>query len=215
MAFSTMHFAVGMGCTALAAIPLCMSLKRGWRWIPLAMSLGGTFACIPDMPRVFREDLPRIPFITKSLASHSLENTLMQYGDVFFFHSQLDNQPHEYALHGLLLILLFYNGSIIFLLRLEKQTQKKYWQTQAYAKHAHRQHQKHTQNTGSNSDLEALHPPHPSHPLPTHSQGQADPISPQEEEPALIRKRIRIPYRERRQKNKPPRRSTGHLRKSA
>ena len=85
MAFSTMHFAIGMGCTALACVPLCMTLKRGWRWIPFAMSLGGVFACTPDIPRIFREDLPQVPVLSKLLGSHELETWLMNFGDVFFF----------------------------------------------------------------------------------------------------------------------------------
>ncbi len=108
MAFTTMHFAVGMACGGAAATAVCLTLKRGWRWTPLAMTLGGIWAIVPDLPRVFREDFPSLPFAV-TLGQRKLEQSLHDIGDIFFFHRALDAQPHEYALHGLAIILVLYN----------------------------------------------------------------------------------------------------------
>ena len=57
-----MHFAVGMcGGAALALAP-CLIFRRGWRFIPVGMTLGGLWALVPDMPRLWREDFPSLPF---------------------------------------------------------------------------------------------------------------------------------------------------------
>lgn len=118
MAWTTMHFAVGMaGATVITGVG-CMVLRRGWRWLPLSMTAGGLWALIPDIPRLFREDFPSLPFAS-TLGSKDLELKLHRMGDIFFFHKQLDIQPHEYALHGLILILLMYNLSIVVLMLLE------------------------------------------------------------------------------------------------
>ncbi|MBL4701385.1 MAG: hypothetical protein JKX85_09010 [Phycisphaeraceae bacterium] len=118
MAWTTMHFAVGMaGATAITGVS-CMVMRRGWRWLPLSMTAGGLWALIPDLPRIFREDFTGLPFAS-TLGSKSLELKLHRMGDVFFFHKQLDIQPHEYALHGLIMILLMYNVSIVALMLLE------------------------------------------------------------------------------------------------
>lgn len=118
MAWTTMHFAVGMaGATVMTGVG-CMILRRGWRWLPLSMTAGGLWALIPDTPRLFREDFPWLPF-AQTLGSKSLELKLHRYGDLFFFHKQLDMQPHEYALHGLILMLLMYNIAIVVLMLLE------------------------------------------------------------------------------------------------
>lgn len=118
MAWTTMHFAVGMaGATVITGVG-CMILRRGWRWLPLSMTAGGLWAVIPDTPRLFREDFPWLPF-AQSIGSKSMELKLHRMGDLFFFHKQLDIQPNEYALHGLILILLMYNISIVVLMLLE------------------------------------------------------------------------------------------------
>jgi MFS family permease len=118
MAWSTMHFGVGMGCAGLIAGSLCLLHRRGWRWLPLTMTLGGLWATVPDWPRIFREDFPSLPFAS-ILGTKELERTLHRWGDLFFFHHALDAQPNEYALHGLSLVLLFYNLSIALLMLLE------------------------------------------------------------------------------------------------
>lgn len=114
MAFTTMHFAVGMAGTGAVACVGAMVLRRGWRWIPLAMTAGGIWACVPDFPRIFKEDFPSLPF-AQTLSSKPLQQWLNNNGDLFFLHRMLDNQPKEYALHGLLGILAFYTLSVFLL----------------------------------------------------------------------------------------------------
>ena len=120
MAWTTMHFAVGMGCAGVVAGCACTILKRGWRWLPVAMTVGGVWSLIPDMPRILREDLP---FASPTLTHYSkvLEATLHDWGNLFFFHKSLDAQPNEFALHGLILILLLYNAAIVLLMGMESR----------------------------------------------------------------------------------------------
>ena len=109
MAWTTMHFAVGMACSGAAATAVCLTLRRGWRWIPAVMTAGGVWALVPDLPRVFREDFPSLPL------APLFGNKVFEAGlnsNLFFFHRTLDAQPHEYALHGLVIILLLYNAAI-------------------------------------------------------------------------------------------------------
>ncbi len=120
MAWTSMHFAVGMGCAGLIGMVGCSILRRGWRWIPAAMTVGGLWGLVPDMPRIFREDFPQWG-LAHTLGSKSLERSLHQVGDLFFFHHTLDAQPHEYALHGVLLMVLFYSASIVLLMALESR----------------------------------------------------------------------------------------------
>ncbi|WP_428386372.1 hypothetical protein [Mucisphaera sp.] len=112
MAWTTMHFAVGMiagGAIGMAASAL---LGRGTRWVPLTMTAGGIWALTPDLPRLFREDFPSLPFAS-ILGSKDLERYLHSVGDLFFLHASLDAQPKEYALHGLILILILYNAALL------------------------------------------------------------------------------------------------------
>lgn len=120
VAWTTMHFAVGMGCSGVAAGVACAIWRRGWRWIPATMTLGGVWALVPDMPRVFREDFYWKP-VSQFLGTKELERSLHGWGDLFFFHRQLDLQPHEYALAGMAAILLFYNLSLVLLMRFERK----------------------------------------------------------------------------------------------
>ena len=107
-----MHFAVGMcGGAALSLAP-CLILRRGWRIIPIGMTLGGFWAIIPDMPRIWREDFPSLPFAA-TLGSMDFEAWLHSIGDVFFFHRTLDSQPKEFALLGLAMIIGLYNLSLL------------------------------------------------------------------------------------------------------
>lgn len=133
MAWSTMHFAVGMGCTGVAAVGLCTVLRRGWRWIPAAMTAGGVWALIPDMTRVFREDFPNAPF-AHVLGHRSLENFLLSWGDLFFFHRALDAQSKEYALLGLTMLLILYNAAIAGLMWAES-VQRNSLANRAYRAH--------------------------------------------------------------------------------
>lgn len=120
MAFTTMHFAIGMAGTGAAASVGAFFLRRGWRWIPLLMTAGGVWACGPDLPRLFREDFPSAPF-AQTLSAKPLQLWLQNNGDLFFFHRILDEQPKEYALHGLLGILLMYTLScLLFALKHRK-----------------------------------------------------------------------------------------------
>lgn len=134
MAWTTMHFAVGMGCAGAAAAAACFIFRRGWRFMPAAMTFGGVWALIPDLPRIFREDFPSLPFASL-LGSKDLERTLHDLGDLFCFHRALDAQPKEYALAGLMIILLLYNASIALLMFLEHRQRhslaNRMWQAHA------------------------------------------------------------------------------------
>jgi hypothetical protein len=113
-----MHFAMGMGCAGAIAGAACLVTRRGWRFIPAAMTAGGVWALVPDMPRVFREDFPNFP-MAMIFGDKGIERALHSIGDLFFFHRALDHQPKEYALAGLAIILLLYNLSIGLLMLLE------------------------------------------------------------------------------------------------
>jgi hypothetical protein len=114
MAFTTMHFAVGMAGSGALATLGALVIRRGWRWVPLAMTVGGTWACVPDMPRVFKEDFPGLP-LAQTLSAKPLQQWLNTHGDWFFLHRMLDEQPKEFALHGLLVILMLYTASSFLL----------------------------------------------------------------------------------------------------
>ncbi len=103
-----MHFAMGMCGGAALTIAPCLILRRGWRFIPVGMTLGGLWALIPDMPRIWREDFTSLPFAA-TLGSKDFENWLHSIGDLFFFHQSLDAQPKEFALLGLAMIIGLYN----------------------------------------------------------------------------------------------------------
>jgi len=130
MAFTTMHFAVGMSGTAAVSCAGALLLGRGWRWIPLTMALGGVLACVPDMPRLFRQDFPSLG-LASTLGSKELEDTLHAHGDWFFFHHALDAQPREFALHGLVIILLLYSISSFLLAITHRRPQHQPTQTDA------------------------------------------------------------------------------------
>lgn len=115
-----MHFATGMICAGGVGVAACFFLRRGWRWLPAAMTVGGLWALAPDLPRIFREDFPSFPF-APLLGDKDLERSLHAIGDLFFFHASLDAQPREFALHGLLLIIVMYNLGLMLLMRLEKR----------------------------------------------------------------------------------------------
>ena len=123
MAFTTMHFAVGMAGAGTAALVGAALLRRGWRWIPMVMTAGGTWACVPDMPRVFKEDFPNFPFAA-TLSAKPLQQWLNANGDIFFFHRMLDEQPKEFALHGLAVILMLYTISSFLLALTHRRKQR-------------------------------------------------------------------------------------------
>ncbi|MGB0768568.1 MAG: hypothetical protein ACPGYV_12775 [Phycisphaeraceae bacterium] len=123
MAFTTMHFAVGMAGAGVATGIAALCLRRGMRWVPVWMTVGGVWACAPDMPRIFKEDFPNAPFAS-TLSAKPLQDWLNANGDLFFLHRMLDSQPKEYALHGLLGILAMYSVSV-FLLALMQSTPHK------------------------------------------------------------------------------------------
>jgi hypothetical protein len=87
--------------------------RRGWRWMPAAMTLGGLWAILPDTPRLFRYRFRGIPGLA-GYADGATEQWMHQIGDLFFFHRALDRQPHEYALHGLFGIVALYAAAAIF-----------------------------------------------------------------------------------------------------
>ena len=41
MAWTTMHYAIGMGCAGAIAGTASLICRRGWRFLPLAMTAGG------------------------------------------------------------------------------------------------------------------------------------------------------------------------------
>jgi len=76
MAWTTMHFAVGMGCTGAAVGAACLTMRRGWRWLPAAVRRleasaptlegrpfreTGTLAAPPGVPPVAAVDSGYIP----------------------------------------------------------------------------------------------------------------------------------------------------------
>ena len=103
-----MHFGVGMACGGAAALGLASVRRKGFWAIGPAMTLGGLWAIVPDLPRVFVW-FPSLPF-ADLLGGKGNENRLLS--DIFFFHASLDAQPKEYALLGLALILVLYNAVI-------------------------------------------------------------------------------------------------------
>ena len=108
------HYAVGMACGGALAGIWCLVRRSGWKWLPWAMTAGGVWALLPDMPRVFREDFPSLPFAAW-LGQSSFERWLHSFGNLFAFHSAFDAQPREYALHGLTIILVLYNLSLLMM----------------------------------------------------------------------------------------------------
>ena len=114
MAFTTMHFALGMVGTGAVATVGALLLRRGLRWVPMWMTAGGIWACVPDMPRVFKEDFPSTPY-AETLSAKPLQDWLQANGDWFFFHRMFDDQPREFALHGLAIILFLYTISVFLL----------------------------------------------------------------------------------------------------
>ena len=108
MAWTSAHFAVGMATGGAATLAASLIFPRAWKWATPAMTLGGIWAIVPDLPRIWREDFPSLP-LSSLLGRRELETWLHHYGDVFCLHRMMDAQPHEYALHGLAAILLLYN----------------------------------------------------------------------------------------------------------
>ena len=154
MAWDTMHYAVGMGCSGAVVGAACFLMKKGWRWLPAAMTAGGVWAMVPDMPRIFREDFPNAPFAA-ILGSADLERWLHSIGNLFFFHLRLDMQPHEYALLGFALVLILYNLSIALLIGMEHRQRNslgnRAWrahrsQMRHHRRSRHRSHHSHTED---------------------------------------------------------------------
>lgn len=111
MAWTSMHFAVGMAGGAAISGAFSLVTGKGWRCVPVAMTLGGVWALVPDMPRLWREDFPWLPFAA-TLGDKGFERWLHSFGDLFFFHQRLDLQPRELALHGLFIIIALYNAAL-------------------------------------------------------------------------------------------------------
>jgi len=163
MAWTTMHFAVGMAGAGLACGTACLITRRGWRFLPAAMTAGGIWGTLPDWPRFFREDFPSLP-LSATLGQKSFERWLHSFGDVFFLHKQLDLQPREFALHGLVLILVLYNLAIALLMLLEWR-QRNTPANRAYRAHgdkAIRRGRSHRSRRSNHSDGNSQHAPHTS-----------------------------------------------------
>jgi hypothetical protein len=149
-----MHFAMGMGCAGALAGAACVVTRRGWRFIPAAMTAGGVWALVPDLPRVFREDFPSLP-LALILGDKGIERALHSVGDVFFFHRMLDAQPKEYALAGLTIILLLYNLAIGLLMVLESN------QRNSVGNRSWRAHTPHLRHRRRGRRSESAHTPQP------------------------------------------------------
>ncbi len=145
-----MHFAAGMCGASVIGGAVSLIWRRGYRFLPLAMTAGGLWAMIPDLPRLFREDFPTMP-LAKTLGSSHLERQLHAMGDLFFFHARLDSQPHEYALLGLFTTIVLYNISIILMLILE------YRQRNSIANRSWRAHQAILKKLKRNESLDTVH----------------------------------------------------------
>ena len=96
-----MHFGVGMACGGGIALGIAAIRRRGFESIGPAMTLGGIWAMVPDLHRIFSW-YPSLPFAEKF-------QRIQPLSDIFFFHKSLDTQPAEYTLLGFGLILFFYN----------------------------------------------------------------------------------------------------------
>ena len=108
-----------MACGGAAAVVVATLRGRGWSWVTFVMTLSCIWALGPDLPRIFREGYPSLPF-ARYLGDEGVDRWLLSFGDVFFFHAMLDSQPHQYALQGLVLILLCDNAAWL-LNQLDKQ----------------------------------------------------------------------------------------------
>lgn len=105
MAFATMHFGVGMACGGAAALGVALIRRKGFQAIGPAMTIGGIWAMVPDLTRLFVW-YPSLPF-SSYLGGSTNEKRLLS--DLFFFHASLDAQPKNYTLLGMALILALYN----------------------------------------------------------------------------------------------------------
>ncbi len=120
MSWTSMHFAVGMAGAGMLAGGVSLVVPRVARLIPVAMTAGGLWALVPDLPRIWREDLPWLP-LAKMFGSQSLEAMLHHWGDLFFLHRWMDANLGDLALHGIVGMILLYNLSIVWLLHLERK----------------------------------------------------------------------------------------------
>lgn len=150
MSWTSMHFAIGMAGGAAIGGAGCLIIRRGWRFIPALMTVCGFWALVPDMPRLWREDFTWLPF-GSVLGSIYLEHWLHHWGNFFFFHKQMDAQPNEYALHGLVLIILQYNLAVLGLMWLERG-QRQSIGNRMYRAHGSRMHRQRTHQHGDGFD---------------------------------------------------------------
>jgi len=146
-----------MGCAGAMAGTACLIFRRGWRFLPLAMTAGGIWALLPDIPRFFREDFPSLP-LAGTLGLKSFERFLHRWGDLFFFHARLDSQPKEYALAGLGIIVLLYNLAICLLLFLEYR-QRHSIGNRAFKAHQHQMHNSGRRTRGRRTRTYSSDPP--------------------------------------------------------
>ncbi|MFI4861476.1 MAG: hypothetical protein ACIAXF_12450 [Phycisphaerales bacterium JB063] len=112
MAFATMHFATGMALGGVLTLVGSAILRRRPTLLPAVMTLGGFWAMVPDMPRLFTEDFPNAPFAA-TLGARPLRLWLETHGNWFGLHRMLDGQPAEFALHGMFLMIVFYNAALL------------------------------------------------------------------------------------------------------
>src|SRR5690606_4625906 len=112
-----MHFAVGMACAGIMAVTAFAFTRRGWRWLPVLMTLGGVWAVIPDVPATLWYSLG----FSSGPASSAFQASLSQAGNLFFFHNVLDSIAYDHQLLGGVLIVLLYNLAISLLMVLEKR----------------------------------------------------------------------------------------------
>ena len=126
MAQPAMHFAVGMTGGILACVPLGLfsRTRKMLVFAPLLASACGVWALVPDLPQILRM-YPSVPGY-RGISSHHAKGVLHRahLDWVFFFHHTLDHATEGGELHGMAIILAYYNlmalgtiGYVIYLRR--------------------------------------------------------------------------------------------------
>lgn len=106
-----MHFAIEMLGTAVLCIPLLLIRPRWWPVIPLLQGFGGVFAMVPDLALAYSY-YPSLP-MSDTVDRHAIKQFFHQnFGNVFFFHSAIDNSGEGNFLRGFLFVAIQYNAWI-------------------------------------------------------------------------------------------------------
>jgi hypothetical protein len=106
----------------LAAV-VCLIIRRGWRLVPYVAAITGVWATLPDLPRLFREDLPFIP-LAGLIGHKEVEKAMHEFGNIFIFHSWLDQWPDRFVLHGTFIVFAAFVATAVGLNRLNRRNEK-------------------------------------------------------------------------------------------